>query len=431
MFWRLCSWFLAEEVYIHVMPGTARQLTLRALLEWEKGRTFSDEILHTLFERQRPSALDRAFIMETFFGSIRHLSELDFLIERLRNGELDKETRAILRLGMYQLFHLRTPPHAAVNETVNLANRSRGLVNAVLRRALREKDQLEDALEHAPAAVRTSHPEFLLERWNKQYGPEATEKLAEWNNQPADVHVRANGLRITPGELLLASPGAEPAAIHPKMVKVKQLPFSWIAQGLCYVQDPSTLVACDLLDPQPGDTVLDACAAPGGKTSYLAQLMQNTGRIIACDLYESRVERLRENLKRLGVENATALVHDTMQATPPGGIAEFDRILIDAPCSNTGVLRRRVDVRWRLTDEDFLRMPAQQLALVRRAAALLKPGGTLVYSTCSLEQEENEKVVERALAALPELRFLEARRSLPFIDGVDGAFAAKFTRVIG
>jgi 16S rRNA (cytosine967-C5)-methyltransferase len=410
------------------VPTPARQLTIRALLEWEKGRTFSDDILHTLFARQGISPMDRAFIMETFFGMLRNLTRLDFLIARLRDGQVDPETRAVLRLGLYQIFHMRTPPHAAVNETVALSTRARGLVNAILRRALREQEALEKALAAAPLAVRTSHPEFLIERWKATYGDEATDRLCAWDNEPADVYVRANGLKVTVGELQRGARDIELSAAHPLMLKVRTLPFSWIAHGLCYVQDPSTLLACDLLAPQAGERVLDACAAPGGKTSYLAQLMHNEGRIVACDLYESRVARLRENMHRLGVRNAQILVHDCMKEGEPLEPASFDRILVDAPCSNTGVLRRRVDVRWRLTDEDFIRMPAQQLALVRRTSTLLRPGGTLVYSTCSLEPEENDQVVEKAHAAVPGLRFLESRRALPFADSVDGAFAAKFTR---
>jgi 16S rRNA (cytosine967-C5)-methyltransferase len=405
-----------------------RYLTVRALLEWEKGRTFSDEILHTLFGRQRLSPIDRAFIMETFFGIVRNLGQLDFLIGRLRDGNVDPETRAILRLGLYQIFHMRTPPHAAVNETVELSSRARGLVNAVLRRAVREEDQLIAAIEAAPVSVRTSHPEFLIERWCAHFGEDAAARLCAWDNEPADIYVRPNQLKVTVGELLRGTKDAEGVPGHPAMLKVRTLPFSWIAFGLCYVQDPSTLVSCDLLAPLPGENVLDACAAPGGKTSYLAQLMHNEGRIVACDLYESRVARLRENLYRLGIRNTQPLVHDCMQAGAPLEPASFDRILVDAPCSNTGVLRRRVDVRWRLTEEDFIRMPAQQLALVRRTATLLKPGGTLVYSTCSLEPEENDRVVEQAVASVPGLRFIESRRTLPFVDSVDGAFAAKFTR---
>lgn len=410
------------------MPANPRQSCVRALLEWEKGKHFSDEILHTALERETLSSLDRAFFMETFFGVLRNLSRLDFLLSRLRDGSIDPETRAVLRLGLYQIFHMRTADHAAVNETVNLAGRARGLVNAILRRALREKPALESALAAAAPSVGTSHPEFLLTRWHTAFGPDATRLLCAWNNQPAEVHVRANELRIPFAELLRNLPGAEPTPAHPLAIKVEQLPFAAITQGHCYVQDPSTLLACDLLAPQPGETVLDACAAPGGKTTYLAQLMHNLGRIVACDLYESRVARLRDNVARLGVTIAEVIQHDCMQAGPPLTPASFDRILVDAPCSNTGVIRRRVDVRWRLTDEDFIRMPAQQLALLRRTATLLKPGGTLVYSTCSLEAEENDQVVERALASVPDLRFVESRRTLPFVDRVDGAFAAKFTR---
>ena len=410
------------------MPANPRQSCISALLEWENGKYFSDEILHTSLEKEPLDPRDRAFFMEMFFGVLRNLSQLDFVIGRLRDGKVDPETKAILRLGLYQIFHMRTAAHAAVNETVDLAGRSRGLVNAILRRALREKDALEAALVSAGPSVAMSHPEFLLTRWEATYGPEATHQLCAWNNEPAEVHVRANELRISAADLLRTSDEAEPSPFHPLAIKVKHLPPRWIAEGLCYVQDPSTLVACDLLAPQPGETVLDACAAPGGKTTYLAQLMRNEGLLMACDLYASRVARLRENIKRLGVTIAKAIQHDCMQAGPPLEPASFDRILVDAPCSNTGVLRRRVDVRWRLTEEDFLRMPAQQLALVKRTATLLKSGGTLVYSTCSLESEENDQVVEQALATVPGLRFLESRRTLPFIDGVDGSFAAKFTR---
>lgn len=397
-------------------------------MEWEKGRSFSDEILHRTLDQKRMSPLDRAFLMETFFGILRNLSQLDFLISRLRDGELDQHTRAVLRLGLYQIFHMRTPPHAAVNETVSLGGRARGLVNALLRRTLREKAALERALATAEPSVRFSHPDFLIERWEKTFGADATRELCAWNNEPADVHVRANGLKVTVGELLRTSRDVEPTSAHPLALKVKQLPFTWIIHGLCYVQDPSTLMAVDLLAPQPGERVLDACAAPGGKTTYIAELMQNEGRIVACDLFQSRVDRLTENLARLGVTIAEPLLHDCMEADGPLEPSSFDRILVDAPCSNTGVIRRRVDVRWRLTDEDFLRMPAQQLALLKRTATLLKPGGTLVYSTCSLEPEENDAMVQQALAAIPGLRFIESRRTLPFVDRIDGAFAAKFVR---
>lgn len=415
-------------------PASPRQLCIRLLLEWDRGQVYADELLHGTLERETLKPSDRAFLRETFFGILRHLSRLDFLLGRLRpaTAPLDAETKAILRLGLYQLFQLRTPPHAAVNETVDLAGRARGLVNAVLRRAVREQTLLEDALAHASVPVQTSHPAFLHARWEKAWGAEKTRALCEWNNAPPDVAVRVNGLRVTPGELLRSAPGvAERHPSHPRALRMRRLPVSWLSGGLCYVQDPSTLLAVDLLAPQPGEVVLDACAAPGGKTTYLAELMRNSGRIVACDIFESRAVRLRENLHRLGIRNTAVHVVDILTAAGSAPLEDgaFDRILLDAPCSNTGVLRRRVDVRWRLSEEDFIRMPAQQFAMVRRLAPLLKVGGTLVYSTCSLEPEENDLLVARVLAEVPGLRHEESRRTLPFEDGVDGSFAARLTRV--
>ena len=410
------------------MTANPRQICLDALLEWERGKKFADEILHDAQEKAQFSPRDRGFFREMFFGTIRHLSQLDFLVAQLRDGGLDPDTHALLRVGLYQLFYMRVPAHAVVNESVSLAGRARGLVNAILRRATREHAELERALAQAPESMRWSHPGFLIERWIAAFGRETTRALCEWNNEPSDVFVRANGLRTTIDELMQSAPGNTRATFHPRALKVTELPPAWLTQGLVYVQDPSTLLACDLLDPQPGELVLDACAAPGGKTSYLAELMRNEGRIVATDLWESRLARLRENMQRLGVRNVQPLVHDAMLPSAALAPASFDRVLLDAPCSNTGVIRRRVDVRWRLTDEDFIRMPEQQLALLRRTAPLLRPGGVLVYSTCSLEAEENDRVVERALVEIPGLRFLESRRALPFVDGVDGAFAAKFVR---
>jgi 16S rRNA (cytosine967-C5)-methyltransferase len=203
--------------------------------------------------------------------------------------------------------------------------------------------------------------------------------------------------------------------------------------GHCYIQDPSTTIACQLLDPQPDEKVLDVCAAPGGKTSYLAELMNNRGLIIACDREAERVRVLEENVARLGVAIARTYRCDWECDRTLGGItahAPFDRILVDAPCSNTGTMRRRVDVRWRLQPADFLHMQKRQLEIVRASVSLLKPGGILVYSTCSLEPEENEQVVKRLINELSILRLEEERRSLPFRDGFDGAYVAKLVRLI-
>ena len=265
-----------------------RVACVQALQRWETSDKFADEVLHDTLATHRFNPFDRAFLTETFYGILRHRTSLDFLIAKLRDSDLDMPTRQVLRLGFYQLFRMRIPHHAAVNETVNLAGRARGLVNALLRRSIRERDELQHALTHAEPSVRFSHPKFLMDRWDRNFEPGTAVRICEWNNVPAEILVRANGLRVTPGELLRSTPGVEPCPAHPLMIKARQIPFVWIMHGLCYVQDPSTLMSCELLDPQPGETVLDACAAPGGKTSYMAELMHNEGHLYASWKLSSR-----------------------------------------------------------------------------------------------------------------------------------------------
>jgi 16S rRNA (cytosine967-C5)-methyltransferase len=397
------------------------------LEEWERGRGHIDALLHATLAASALDARDRAFATELVLGILRSLTELDFVADALCDRKLNHATRRVLWLGLHQILHLRVAPHAAVSETVSLAGCARGLVNAVLRRATRELDEIRRAIADAPEDVRFSHPEFLIERWSAHFGEDATRQLCEWNNSPAPVYVRVNTLLTSPDQLPDRDANAEVTPLHPLALKVDRLPQDWIGRGLCYVQDPSTLSACDLLAPQPGHRVLDACAAPGGKTSYLAALMENTGTIVATDSDPARLERLRENLARLDVGNVKILLHDWERRKAGRADASFDCILVDAPCTNSGVLRRRVDARWRLREEDFSEMPARQLAIVRNVVPLLKPGGALVYSTCSIEPEENELLVEKILAAHPVLKLGETRRSLPFRDGMDGAFAARFT----
>jgi 16S rRNA (cytosine967-C5)-methyltransferase len=218
---------------------------------------------------------------------------------------------------------------------------------------------------------------------------------------------------------------------NPDFVELDVFPSEALERGHCYIQDPSTAMACQFLDPQPGEKVLDVCAAPGGKTSYIAELMRNRGMIVACDRASERVRVLEDNMAQLGVKIAHVFAHDWGRSCVPkeiASIAPFDRILIDAPCSNTGVMRRRVDVRWRLKPADFVRMQKQQLEIVHAVFDLLRPSGVLVYSTCSLEPEENEELVRRVLADLSMFRLERTKHSIPFRDYFDGAFAAKLVK---
>lgn len=409
---------------------SARAIAVAALKEWRHERQFADAIIQRLLVPAELKGPDRAFTIELFYGVLRNLTLLDFWIDHLRSGSLDHDSRDLLRLGFYQLLCLRTPGHAAVFETVELSGRrNRGLINGVLRTALRRGKELREAGEAKPLAIRFSHPPFLIDRWSRAYGDEAASALCQWDNQPAPVYARVNRLRTNFDDFLTAHPTAERLSGREDFVRLAGIPTEALARGECYIQDPSTALSCELLGARPGDAVLDACAAPGGKSGLIAQMMENRGQLFACDRDPSRVETLRDNLERLGV--IASVIRQNWKSgelLPPLGAETFDRILLDAPCSNTGVIRRRVDVRWRLTSDNFARMQKEQLKILRALVPLLKPGGVLVYSTCSMEAEENEQVVEQALEEFPLLQLAAQQAVLPFRDRFDGAFAARFLR---
>lgn len=413
-------------------PRSARELTLIALREWRIGSSFADAILARLLRSSDLTAPDRAFTTELFYGILRNLSLLDFWIGSLRSQHLDQNARELLRLGLYQLFLIETPEHAAVYETVELAGeRTRSLVNAVLRNALRRKEELLANASKQDLTVRSSHPRFLIDRWRQSFGAEKTAALCEWNNRPAPIYARINRFKISVDEFLSKHSDAERLPQHETFARLTSVPSDALAAGHCYIQDPSTAAACVLLEPRPGENVLDACAAPGGKTAYLAELMKNQGAILACDRDEGRIRTLQDNLERLGVEIARFARHDWASDEPlsdTAAIAPFDRILVDAPCSNTGVMRRRVDLRWRLNSKDFAKMREEQLRILHATIPFLKTGGVLVYSTCSIEPEENEGVVEAITQEFSFLKLVEQVSLLPFRDGFDGAYGAKLIR---
>jgi 16S rRNA (cytosine967-C5)-methyltransferase len=412
--------------------SSARQVALAALQTWRRQHLLADSIASHLLAEANFSSSDRAFALELFYGVLRNASLLDFWIACLRKGSIDVDLRDILRLGLYQLFLLGTPEHAAVHETVELARKSgRGLINGILRTAVRTQDELRSKAAAQPIAIRMSHPEFLVARWQRNFGTEATEKLCRWNNQPPPLYARINKLKIQGEDFARVYPGAKPLSLDAQFVQFDSLPTAALEQGHCYIQDPSTIVACRLLDPRGGEKILDACAAPGGKTAHIAEVMRNRGVVVACDRALDRLEILKQNMARLQATIAKVVHVDWIRGPVPKQVAAhapFDRILLDAPCTNTGVMRRRVDARWRLRPADFLSMQKQQLEIARALHPLLKAGGVFVYSTCSIEPEENEDAVQQVVREFPDLRLIEQQCSLPFHDHVDGAFAVKFIR---
>jgi len=410
---------------------SARRVALAALKIWRTEKTFADSILAQELAKPKLSARDRGFALKLFYGVLRNLTLLDFWIDSLRQTRLDAALRDILRLGLYQLLLLKISAHAAVFEAVELAGkRQRPLANAILRAALKARDNLEHNARKQPLSIQFSHPEFLLTRWQHHFGEEAVCELCVWNNRPAPVLARINRLKISSLDFRRAYPGSLILQNRENFVELTGISPKAIASGDFYIQDPSTAMACDLLGPRPGEKILDTCAAPGGKTGLLAEQMGNVGTIVACDRDPARINLLRDNLSRLGVTIASLVKHDWEEKIP-GAIssqAPFDRILIDAPCSNTGVMRRRVDVRWRLRPGDFGRMQKRQIAIVEAAVNLLKPGGTLVYSTCSIEPEENEQVAEFISSGSSALQREQQDQLLPFRNHFDGAFAVRFVR---
>lgn len=399
-------------------PAPIRGLALDVLGEWAVGERFAADLLDRAQRECGISGSDAAFLRDIVLTTLRNLSLLDHWIGVLTDGKhLDHRSRWGLRIGLCQLLILKVSEHAAVNETVAATGRARSLINAVLRRACRESAELQAQVAALPLETRTSHPKWLIEHWMTLFGAEKTAALCEWNQQPAPISARINRL-------------------HPEMtgapddfIVCEQLPREDLAAGKVYMQDSSTALAPRLLAPQHGQRVLDACAAPGGKTALLAQLMDNTGEIIACDVSPGRLRRLNENLHRLRVTNAHIEQHDWSEETIPAFAKDgFDRILLDVPCSNTGVMRRRVDVRWRLKPEDFQAQSQTQERLLRNGLRVLKPGGILVYSTCSIEPAENEQLVARVLESMSGYEPIKVRQSFPPDDQIDGAFAAAIRR---
>jgi 16S rRNA (cytosine967-C5)-methyltransferase len=423
-----------------VIGENPRQIAIHVLRQRRPSGDYVEKLLERELARHALSPLDRALCQELVYGVVRWQGTLDWLIARKTGGRAQSASlRDLLHLGLYQLFWLkRIPDHAAVHETVELAKRlgfgpRAGFLNAVLRGYVRQREQTEEMLQtlkETDPAAGYSHPEWLVGRWQSRWGKSPAAQLLAWNNQPPPIYARLNELKTDAARLAARwqQEGLEfeerswdwtgPRLVfelrrHPPLGALGSLQDGWF-----YLQDPSTLLAVRCLDPQPGETILDLCAAPGGKTTHIAQRMANRGRIEARDNQPERLKLLEENCRRLGAACVDL-------AAAPGA---FDRILIDAPCSNTGVLRRRVDVRWRVRPEEIKRLSRAQSALLSQAAPELKPGGTLVYSTCSLEPEENEEVVRSFLENHPPFKLENERQLLPFIEGVDGAYVATFRR---
>lgn len=409
---------------------------------------------------------DRALCYELVLGCLRRQLWLDKLIEHYAAGRaasrLDAPVRRALRLGLYQLrFLTRVPASAAVNESVNLAYEARvrsaaNFINAVLRRATREPDYdpaTQAATELERLAIHTSHPAWLVERWMKFSGASEAESFAHANNLTPPVAFRVNALRANAEEVFerlhAAGVEAKPSRIAAHAWRIEEgaaggassLLRALVGEGAIYVQDEASQLVAHTLGARAGERVLDVCAAPGSKTTQIAALACDRALVVAGDLYARRLHTLGESAARQGLENIQLIAYDAEGAPLPFARGAFQRVLVDAPCTGTGTLRHNPEIRWRITPAGIADLAARQRRILAHAAQALGVGGRLVYSTCSVEPEENEEVVATFLETHPafELTRLEgvpehlltkegAARTWPQRDGTDGFFVAAFEK---
>jgi 16S rRNA (cytosine967-C5)-methyltransferase len=416
---------------------------------------WADRALHGEARRLRLDARERALAMRLVYGAVQRRATLDHLVETLAGrppDRLEPVVLAALRLGLYQLVYAaKVPAHAAVAESVELVKReSPGgakLVNAVLRRGAREAPALVAALGDATpaqAALRHSHPQWITELWWDALGADAARALMAAGNEPAEAAVRVNTLRADPSELAARLPVATHAAPDLPEGLVLDAPFDAFAspeweRGSFMPQSRAAMTVARVLAPEPGERVLDLCAAPGGKTTHLAALMRNEGELVAVERHSGRAEALRRTAARMGAR-VDVRAGDAAAPHEPG---RYDRVLVDPPCSDLGTLASRPDARWRKQADLPLRLAREQAAILRAGADALCPGGTLVYSTCTISPAENEAVIHaflderadfRADDLRPELPLWEHARvpgfaqTLPHRDGTEGFFIARLRR---
>lgn len=405
---------------------SVRQLAWKCLLRWSQGGIFAETLVARTAAEHQLSSANRSLLQAIVYDTLRNLSWLDHIRKTLRPGKLEEKMRWLVLAGLCQLFIMRQAEHAAVSETVRLApQRVRGVVNGMLRQAARRMKEFDEEREKLPLPVRYSTPSWLVKRWQRDFGEAETRSMLEWNCLTPPVYARVNPLN-------------PPAAIPESWEALPQLP-GWyrlrgalpleaLRAGQIYVTDPSTRYCVQLLAPQPGERVLDACAAPGGKSAAMLAATGGELNLLATDVEEFRLKPLRENLLRAGGRQVQVALHDWSCPCPAEWKESFDAVLLDVPCSNSGVLQRRVDARWRLCPEEMTRLAALQLCILEQGSAALRPGGRLVYSTCSIDREEDRAVVDAFLAVHKDFVLVDEYLALPHRELADGAYAALLRR---
>jgi len=401
-----------------------RQTALLILQEIETRQAFADVALDRHLQKTDLSDANRRLATELVYGCVRRKRSLDAIIDRLAKKKSQKQPpllRLILHLGLYQLRHLQQiPPSAAVDTAVELAKQNRlgklaGVVNGILRQYLRLADSPDAELLQLPEnsiqrlAVLHSFPDWMVEFWSRELGLAETEELCQWFNQPPTIHLRVNPLKTSLPEVQLAleKAGVAVSRIPPlpfalklsgAVGNIRKLPG--FHEGWWTIQDASAQLVTYLLNPQPGETIIDVCAAPGGKTTHIAELMGDKGEVFAGDRSSGRLKKLRQNAARLELSSISVVPGDCRELSQ--FVGRGDRVLLDVPCSGLGTLHRRADARWRQTSENIRELGSLQRELLEVASTWVKSGGVLVYATCTIHPWENDEVIEDFLASHPD-----------------------------
>lgn len=438
-----------------------RGLAVKILNRIDRTDAYLDKLLDTEIKQSDFSGVDKALLFELVHGVMRMLNRIDWVLNGFYKGQFSKAIPNIknsLRVALYQILFLeKIPDYAAVNEAVEFIKKAQGqkaadLTNAILRNIIRSKDSIrypdrnEDIIAYF--SVYYSHPVWLVKRWLNRYGEEFTEQLLIANNNKPNLNLRVNTLVTNKEELKSLLDKVElkykEGLYLDDFIRMANLSniadWEYFSKGYFSIQDESTGVPVNLLGVNPGDRVLDLCAAPGGKTAYIAAKMENKGEIVALDKYESRIKILQKNLGRLKVENVKFIETDALEYE---STELFDKILLDAPCSGLGTLTKKPDLKWKRELLDLKKLTELQYKLLEKGGKLLKPGGYIVYSTCTIEPDENSEIVTKFLFENPGF-VLESAKSIiddklvteegfvqafPNIHGIDGSFSAKIKRI--
>jgi len=449
---------LEEHKIVNLYEGV-RGLAVKILNRVERTDAYLEKLLDNEMRNSELSGQDKALLYEIVHGVIRWMGRLDWVLNGFYKGQFSKaipNLKNALRVALYQIMFLeRVPEHAIVNEAVEFVKKLQGqkpadFTNAILRNIIRSKNAIrypdpeEDLLGYLSAYY--SHPSWMVKRYLVRFGKEATEKLLQANNEKPYLTLKINALKTTPEEFkqLLNTVNLKynQGKYLPEFFQLQNLTnitaWDYFVQGYFNVQDESAGLACRLLDAKPGMRILDLCAAPGGKSAYIAGLMHDQGEIIALDRYDSRLSIMRKNIERLGIKSIKTIEVNALEYNDE----PFDRILTDTPCLGSGTLSKKPDIKWKKDLFDLRKISELQYELLVKASTLLKTGGVLIYSTCSIEPEENFEIVKKFLSNQPQFKLKDASevlpkeltdengciQTLPHIHHMDGAFAAKLVK---